>query len=106
VLRNIDQVTEFTNQLTHYPTKNVKLQPATETLFAGLIGKICNIGVAKIASISAGVTEHILHNTVNWCFSLQNIKEANGIIVKTIHSLDLVNNYVHRPTVVHSSSDG
>lgn len=48
----------------------------------------------------------MLHNTVNWCFDLKNIQEANRRVVDTIHSLDLANNYVYKPSVIHSSSDG
>jgi len=49
---------------------------------------------------------HVLHITVNWCFELNNIQEANRRVVDTIHSLDLANNYVYKPSVIHSSCNG
>ncbi|WP_156509190.1 Tn3 family transposase, partial [Oleiphilus sp. HI0132] len=51
--------------------------------------KGCNIGLGKLASISAGIEEHTLHNTVNWFFSLDNIRKANNRIVDAIHNLKL-----------------
>jgi len=106
LLKDINNITAFTKSFKHYSNKNVKMQLTEETLLAGIIGKGCNIGLHKLASISTGLSEHVLHNTVNWCFDLKNIQEANRSVVDTIHGLDLANNYVYKPSIIHSSSDG
>lgn len=106
VLKEVNAATEFTKTLKHFSNKNVKMKPNEETILAGMIGKGCNIGVRKLANISSGISEHNLHNTVTWYFDLKNIAEANRKIVSAIHSLDLANNYIHRPSIIHSSSDG
>jgi len=82
------------------------MKPREDMLMAGLIGKGCNIGLGKLASISEGISEHRLHNTVNWFFSIDNIRSTNHKIVDAIHQLALANNYLHDADVIHSSSDG
>jgi TnpA family transposase len=106
LLKDINKHTDFTKCFKHFSNKNSKMRPTEEILLAGIIGKGCNIGIHKLANISKGIKEHLLHNTVNWCFDLKNIQEANRRVVGTIHSLDLANNYVYKPSVIHSSSDG
>ena len=106
VLKEVNAATNFTDCLKHFSTKNVKLKPTEETLLAGIIGKGCNIGIRKLANISTGVSEHVLHNTVNWCLDLKNITEANQRVVSAIHGLGLANNYINKPSILHSSSDG
>lgn len=106
LLKDINNITDFTKGVKHFSNKNSKMKPSEKVLLAGIIGKGCNIGLHKLVSISTGISEHVLHNTVNWCFDLKNIQEANRRVVDTIHSLDLANNYVYKPSVIHSSSDG
>lgn len=65
-----------------------------------------NIGFRKLANISSGMTEHRIHNKVNWCFNVKNVGEANQKIVGAIQDLDLANNYLNNPSIFHSGSDG
>lgn len=106
LLKDVNNTVNFTKGFKHFSNKNSKMNPSQETLLAGVIGKGCNVGLHKLANISTGISKHVLHNTVNWCFDLKNIQEANRTVVETIHSLDLANNYVYKPSVIHSSSDG
>lgn len=106
LLKDVNNITDFTRGFKHFSNKNSKMKPTEEVLLAGIIGKGCNIGLHKLANISTGISEHVLHNTVNWCFDLKNIQEANHRVVDTIHSLNLANNYIYKPSVIHSSSDG
>jgi TnpA family transposase len=106
LLKEVNQVCQFTADFKHLSPKNVKMKPKEETLMAGILAKGCNIGLGKLASISAGIQEHTLHNTVNWFFSLENIRKANNRIVDAIHNLKLSSAYLKDPEVLHSSSDG
>lgn len=106
VLREVDHHCRFTECFEHFSIKNVKMRPAQQTILAGLIGKGCNIGINKLANISSGVPEHLLVDTVNWCFALKNIQRANKKIVDVISKLALANNYLQQPGFMHSSSDG
>ena len=106
VMREIDRLTGFSKQFTHFSVKSHKMRPTQEMLIAGLIGKGCNIGVRKIANISKGISEHNLRNVVNWYFDLSNIHAANQKIVEAIGKLALANNYLAEPDRIHSSSDG
>lgn len=82
------------------------MKPKINTIFAGIIGKGCNIGINRIANISVGVTEDILRNTVNWCFDLKNIQNANNKIVTLINKLALANSFKQNPNQLHIGSDG
>ncbi|KZY30270.1 hypothetical protein A3729_10845 [Oleiphilus sp. HI0043] len=106
LLKEVNQVCQFTQDFQHLSPKNVKMKPKEETLMAGVLAKGCNIGLGKLASISAGIEEHTLHNTVNWFFSLDNIRKANNRIVDAIHNLKLSSAYLKDPEILHSSSDG
>lgn len=106
VLREINGATDFTDSLKHHSNKNVKMKPEEDIFLAGIIGKGCNIGIGKLSKISTGIKEHLLHNTVNWCFSLKNLHDANNTLVEAIGKLALANNFLTKPAVLHSSSDG
>lgn len=82
------------------------MEPDPETIYAGLIGKGCNIGINRIANISVGISEDTLKNTINWCFSLKNIQNANNKVIGVINKLFLSNSYRHKAKELHTSSDG
>jgi TnpA family transposase len=106
VLSEVDRVSGYAQCFKHLSPKHHKMKPTAEVLMAGLLSKGCNIGVGKLAAISSGIQEHILRNTVNWHFDLDNIRAANQRITDSIHRLALANNYRHQSNVIHSSSDG
>ena len=106
VLKEVNRVCNFIDCFKHLSPKHHKMKPTEELLMAGILAKGCNIGLGKLASISAGIREHTLHNTVTWYFDINNIRSANRKIIEVIHRLALANNYLYQPTVIHSSSDG
>lgn len=106
VLKEVNRVCHFIRSFKHLSSKHHKMRPTEEVLMAGILGKGSNIGLGKLASISAGIREHTLHNTVTWYFDIDNIRSANRKIVDLIHRLALANNYLSQPSVIHSSSDG
>lgn len=106
VLSDINKVTEFTDTFKHHSIKNKKMDPKAETIFAGIMGKGCNIGINRIANISVGVNEDKLKNIVNWCFSLKNIQQANNKILAVTNKLFLANAYRKNPGEIHTGSDG
>ena len=59
-----------------------------------------------MARISSIVTESELDHTVNWRFSLENIRAANDAVVKTMDVLELPNLYRQRQDQLHTASDG
>ena len=106
VLSDINRITQFTTSFKHFSIKHKKMKPSVETIFAGILGKGCNIGVNRIANISKGISEDVLHNTVNWCFGLKNLQEANNKILAILNKLFLADNYRHDPKQLHTGSDG
>ena len=82
------------------------MDPTQETIFAGLIGRGCNIGINRMANISKGITEDILRNTVNWFFSLENIQEANNKVLGLLNKLKLPAIHKDQHNKTHTSSDG
>jgi hypothetical protein len=97
ILSDINKVTEFTDAFKHHSVKNKKMNPKAQTIFAGIMGKGCNIGINRIANISVGVNEDTLKNMVNWCFSLKNIQLANNKILSVTNKLSLANAYRKNP---------
>jgi TnpA family transposase len=81
-------------------------QPSAKTFFAGLIAQGCNIGINKMAYTSQGILASHLRNTVNWYFTLKNLRTASDKIVALIQQLSLSNVYLADPKALHTSSDG
>ena len=106
VMADIHHICEFGSAFTHMSVKHSKLKPKFNTIAAGIVGLGCNIGINKLATISLGVGENTLRNTVNWCFSQRNVNEANRIIVKAINDQALAKSYLKNVNHLHSSSDG
>ena len=74
VLSDINEVSNYVDIFRHFNVKNKKMSPKPETIFAGIIGKGCNIGVDKIVNISVDISKDVLANIVNGCFSLKTFK--------------------------------
>jgi len=99
-------VTDFVSQFRHFSIKHKKMRPAPTTIFAGILGKGCNIGINKMANISVGVSEDVLSNTVNWFFSLKNLQAANNKVIQLSSKLALAEHYRHTLQQLHTGSDG
>ena len=70
------------------------------------MGLGCGIGVRKMARISSRVTESELDHTVNWRFSLENIRAANDAVIKAMSAMELPNLYRQTQDQLHTASDG
>ena len=65
----------------HWQQTHVRQTASHPALLAGIMGLGCGIGVRKMARISSQVTEGELEHTVNWRFSLDNIRAANDAVL-------------------------
>lgn len=70
------------------------------------MGLGCGIGVRKMERISSRMTESELEHTVNWRFSLENIRAANDQVVKAMDGMELPNLYRRETDQLHTASDG
>jgi len=106
VLSTVNSLCNFTDSFEHWSAKSAKSRPDEPTIFAGVIGLGCNLGIGKIAKISRNLNENQLERTVNWYFSVENINGANDAILELTEQLDLPNLYRHELQTTHTSSDG
>ncbi|MBY0461977.1 MAG: Tn3 family transposase [Alphaproteobacteria bacterium] len=106
VLTDIEQITQFTGSFKHFSVKHKKMKPNPETVFAGILGKGCNIGLNRLAHISIGINEEALKNMVNWHFNLKNVQSANNKIIRLIDKLFLSSAFRYNLEELHTSSDG
>lgn len=106
VLTAVNQATGFLDALTHLQNTHIKEQPKNKTLFAGIIGMGCNIGIQQIARISKDISVRELEHTVNWCFSVDNLMSANDHILSFLNKLDLPKFFKKEQTKTRTSSDG
>ena len=106
VLSDVNQASQFVSCFKHHSNKHKKMKPYAQTIFAGILGKGCNIGIGRMANISVGITEDILKNTVNWCFNLKNLQSANNKILQLINKLALANCFKQDQSRLHTGSDG
>jgi len=106
ILEAVNRVIHFTRAFKHSSIKNTKLKIIPASIYAGLIAKGCNVGVNRMAKISAGINQDKLNHLVTWCFDLSNLQAANKLIINMIDQLALPNVYRTDETHLHSSSDG
>ena len=106
VLSDVNHVTKFTKSFTHHSIKNSKTKAQAGTFYAGIIGLGCNIGVSKMAQISAGINQNAMNTTVNWFFSLKTLTSANEHIREFINRLALPGIFSDLENQRHGSSDG
>ena len=106
VLAIVSKATGFLDELTHlHPIGNRK-KPPNFVFFAGIVALGCELGVAKITYTSKQLGETELENTVNWYFTVENLRNANKQIVDFLASFELPNLYRRNLDRLHTSSDG
>ena len=90
----------------HWQQTHIRQAASRPALLAGIMGLGCAIGVRKMARISSRVTESELEHTVNWRFSLDNIRAANDAVGKAMDEMELPNLYRREAGALHTASDG
>ncbi|MGI9417576.1 MAG: Tn3 family transposase, partial [Geminicoccaceae bacterium] len=90
----------------HWQQTHIRQTASRPALLAGIMGLGCSIGVRKMARISSRVTESELEHTVNWRFSLDNIRAANDDVVRAMDDMELPNLYRRKAEALHTASDG
>ena len=106
ILATVNQYSGFLGAFGHWQQQHVKNTVSHRTLYAGIMGLGCSIGTRKMAQISPLVKENELENTVNWRFSLDNLRAANDRILKATDALELPKQYQRAQDKLHTSSDG
>lgn len=106
VLETVNNHCGMLRTFEHWQQTHVGQAPSHPALLAGIMGLGCGIGVRKMARISSSVTENELDHTVNWRFSLDNIRAANDAVVKAMDAMELPNLYRQTQDKLHTASDG
>ena len=106
VLATVSQATDFLDEFTHLQTIGNRKRPPNYVFFAGIVALGCELGVPQITHTSKELGETELENTVNWYFTLDNLRNANKQIVDFLASFELPNLYLRNQNQLHTSSDG
>jgi TnpA family transposase len=106
VLETVNNHCGMLRSFEHWQQTHVRQTASHPALLAGIMGLGCAIGVRKMARISSSVTESELDHTVNWRFSLENIRAANDAVVKAMATMELPNLYRQAQDQLHTASDG
>ncbi|MFT5115585.1 MAG: TnpA family transposase [Parasphingorhabdus sp.] len=106
VLDTVDRHCQVLKTFEHWQQTHTPQTVSRPALLVGIMGLGCGIGVRKMARISSRMTENELENTVNWRFSLDNIRAANNQVLKMMDQMELPNLYRRATDKLHTSSDG
>ena len=106
VLETVNNHCGMLRSFEHWQQTHVRQATSHPALLAGIMGLGCGIGIRKMARISSSVTESELDHTVNWRFSLENIRAANDAVVKAMDAMELPNLYRQTQDQLHTASDG
>lgn len=75
-------------------------------LLAALVGLGCNLGLRRLAQVAPQVDEAALQRLASTHFTLDNLRQANELILAFTRQLRLRDAFRPSPDVLHSSSDG
>jgi len=106
VLETVNGHCDMLSALEHWQQTHIRQAASRPALLAGIMGLGCAIGVRKMARISSRVTESELEHTVNWRFSIDNLRAANDAVVKAMDDMELPNLYRRDSGAIHTASDG
>ena len=106
VLETVNNHCSMLRSFEHWQQTHVRQATSHPALLAGIMGLGCGIGVRKMARISSSVTESELDHTVNWRFSLENIRAANDAVLTAMDGMELPNLYRQTRDQLHTASDG
>jgi TnpA family transposase len=105
-LHTVNQACRFTDCLEHWSPRNRPPRPAERVFFAGIMAYGCNLGLTRMAHATKHVAQSALENTVNWYFSLDNVRRANDAVVALTGKLPVSRLFQRDPHQTHTSSDG
>jgi TnpA family transposase len=106
ILETVHHHSNMLSAFEHWQQTHTSKTTPRSVLLAGIIGLGCGIGVRKMARISSHVSENELDYTVNWRFSLENIREVNDRVLMVMDKMKLPNIYRSSRDKLHTASDG
>ena len=66
----------------------------------------CNLGLTRMAHATKHVARSTLENTVNWHFSVDNLRRANDAVIALTGRLPVSRLFQRDSAQTHTSSDG
>ena len=106
ILETVHHHSDMLSAFEHWQQTHASQFTSRPALLASTIGLGCGIGVRKMARISSHVSENELDHSVNWRFSLENIREANDKVLMLMDKMELPNIYRNNEDKLHTASDG
>ena len=106
VLATVNRFTHYVDELQHPQQRHHHGKPSEATIYAGIIGIGCAIGLRRMMRISHGINEEELEHAVNRHFTLDGLQAANDRVVRLMDRLELPNLGRRSPDRLHTSSDG
>ena len=106
VLTSVARLTQFDTAFGSLPSKHARTLPPLSQLLAALVGLRRNLGLRRLAQVAPQVDEAALQRLASTHFSLDNLRQANELILNFTRQLRLREAFRFSPDVLHSSSDG
>jgi hypothetical protein len=106
ILATVNRYSHWMDRLQHWQQRHHHDRPSEQTVYAGVIGIGCAIGIRRMAKFSHPISESALEHTVNWYFSLDNLIAANDRVLQFMDRLELRNLMRRSVDRLHTSSDG
>ena len=106
VLTSVARLTGFDTAFGALPSKHARTPPPLSQLLAALVGLGCNLGLRRLAQVAPQVDEAALQRLASTHFTLDNLRQANELILDFTRQLRLREAFRFSPDVLRSSSDG
>lgn len=105
ILFSVNKLSGFLNCFGHIATSHNR-KISDKLLVAGIMSLGYGMGNNEIASIAKDISRAALDNTVNWCFTTENVRNAADSIVKLTTATTIPSLYLNAEQQIHTSSDG
>jgi hypothetical protein len=106
ILSTVNRYTHYVDELQHWQQRYHRRRPSEPTIFAGVIGIGCMIGLRKMMRISHPINEAELEHAVNWYFSVDGLQAASDRVLQLTGRLEVPNLSRRSLDRLHTSSDG
>jgi len=105
ILFSVNKSSGFLNYFSHLKT-SYNREISDKLLVAGIMSLGYGMGNNEIASIAKDISPSALDNTVNWCFTTENVRNAIDSILKLTTATTIPSVYLEAEQKIHTSSDG
>ena len=106
IIQYVMEETNFIEAFSHLKGKHMVTKKPVKAIAANMISYGCKLGSGRMSKIAKNINKNEFHNVDNWYFYLENLLNANDMVVRHCSTLPIVKKLKQKVKKIHTSSDG